>query len=295
MSENRGRKMTSWVKISAGIIAAVVVFALGYFSSNFFDQKSGPQAVGSNKTYLYEIQGSSGNISDLDVSAHKHETFTLTLEGLTGEADVITQFTDRPYREASVLTANELTQQWSALFVTSSPNAVLTYLEPGSSTPQSIVVTLSEPRYGNGSGVLSFHATRVFREDSDDASDTAFIRPVTPTSFVSPSLFIDSSASVTVITAIPGQVLDIAVLPSSWGSMSVNASCGRAPGGGFVSTANPDVNFSLECAWGYNLNGSLNFVFQPDGVSGVTFQGELMDPSGQQVESITKWIPSPTE
>lgn len=287
--------MPSWVKISAGIIASVVVFSLGYFSSNFFDQKNEPQVVGSSKTYLYEVQASSGNISDLDATQQNHETFTLTLDGLTGEAAVVTQFTDRPYREASALSANELVQQWSTLFVTSSPNAVLSYLEPGTSTPQSIVVTLSEPRHEDSSGALSFHATRVFREDSDETSDTAVIRPVTPTSFVSPSLFIDSSASVTVITEIPGQVLDITVLPSAWGSMSVNASCGRTPGGGFVSTANPDVNFSIQCAWGYSLSGSLNFVFQPDGVSGVTFQGELMDSNGQTVENITKWIPSPTE
>ena len=278
--------MPSWVKISAGIIASVVVFSLGYFSSNFFDQKNEPQVVGSSKTYLYEVQASSGNISDLDVTQQNHETFTLTLDGLTGEAAVVTQFTDRPYREASALSANELVQQWSTLFVTSSPNAVLSYLEPGTSTPQSIVVTLSEPRHEDSSGALSFHATRVFREDSDETSDTAVIRPVTPTSFVSPSLFIDSSASVTVITEIPGQVLDITVLPSAWGSMSVNASCGRTPGGGFVSTANPDVNFSIQCAWGYSLSGSLNFVFQPDGVSGVTFQGELMDSNGQTVKRL---------
>lgn len=287
--------MSSWLKISAGIIAAVVVFTLGYFSSNFFDQKSEPQVVGSNKTYLYEIQASSGNISDLDVSENEHETFTLILDGLNGEADVVTQFTDRPYREASVLSPNELVQQWSTLFVTSSPNAVLSYLEPGTSTPQSIVVTLSEPRYEDGSGALSFHATRIFREDSNDASDVTFSRPTTPAKFLSSSLFIDSSASLTVITAIPGQVLDITVLPSAWGSMSVNASCGPVTGGGFVSTANPYVNFSLKCAWGYQLNSSLDFIFQPEGESGVTFQGQLMDPSGQQVETITKWIPYPPE
>lgn len=287
--------MSSWVKVSGGIIAAIVIFFLGFFSSNIFDQRGEPLVVGSNKTYLYEIQAPSGNITHLKVSAQKHETFTLTLDGLAGNANVVTQFTDRPYREASVITAKELTQQWSTLFVSSSPNAVLTFLEPGSSRPQSIVVTLSNPRHVDGSGELIFQATRVFREEPENATETDFIRPVTPTSFISPSLFIDSSASITVTTAIPGQVLDITVLPSAWGSMSVNATCGRGPGGGFVSTANPDVNFSLDCAWGYSLNGSLSFVFQSNGVSGVTFQGELMDPSGQAVESITKWIPYPPE
>lgn len=140
-------------------------------------------------SYLWSLVASSGRMRR--VAPHR---FLLTLRGLDRS---VVQFTDRPWRKAYVLDLRDFVRGWDQWFTSDDePNAVLSYLLPGSKRPQSIVVELRPPRYAHG--VLRFRARRILsRADPLPGATTPVKvkRPPTPRRFASASLFIDSGAS----------------------------------------------------------------------------------------------------
>ena len=72
---------------------------------------------------------------------------TGSLLTLTGVPDHVTRFADRPLRAATVRNHRGLHPPVAEVVRGPSPNAVLSYLVPGTTRPQSIVVTLDTPVY----------------------------------------------------------------------------------------------------------------------------------------------------
>lgn len=142
-------------------------------------------------TYLFAVNAPGGTIAGVGKDTGK-ERLRLTLAAVSGHA---TQFTDRPFRSAYVLSTRDLVRRWDGWFKDSPPNAVLTFSTASDPMPHSVVLTLKNPRYSKKAGALTFAAWHIHRtfDLSPDAQQRLTLpkrRP--PSAFRSASLFIDS-------------------------------------------------------------------------------------------------------
>lgn len=104
---------------------------------------SSAPAQAANPSYLSTVQAVAGSTVLGQTSKGEDERFTLTMRGV----DPVTKFADRPLRAASVISPAALVSNWNSWFADSPPNAVLTFAGRAGEAPQSIVVTLTKPRY----------------------------------------------------------------------------------------------------------------------------------------------------
>lgn len=139
--------------------------------------------------YLFTVQAVNGSTQPSNPAKGEDERFTLTFSGV----DPVTKFADRPFRSASVMSPAALVANWDAWFVGSAPNAVLTYTGAAGTAPQSIVVTLTRPRYEKAGRLLTFTAVRTYRTLDPSQKGKGWKRPTTPRTFRSASLFIDDA------------------------------------------------------------------------------------------------------
>jgi hypothetical protein len=142
-----------------------------------------------NPSYLFTVVAAAGSTAAAQPFLDEDERFTLSLSGV----DSVTKFADRPLRAASVLSPQELDSNWSSWFADSPPNAVLTFAGRSGLAPQSIVITLTEPRYDAIGRTLMFTALRTYRTVEPSQTDNEWKRPATPRTFTMASLFIDNS------------------------------------------------------------------------------------------------------
>lgn len=148
-------------------------------------------AQAATPSYLFTVDAVSGStVADAPLSG-SDERFTLSLRGV----EPVTKFADRPFRNASVMSPAALVANWKSWFATSAPNAVLTYSVGAGKAPQSIVVTLGQPRYSSSGRTLTFPASRTYRTLDPSQKGSNWVRPATPRSFVGASLFIDDAGS----------------------------------------------------------------------------------------------------
>lgn len=136
--------------------------------------------------YMFTVQAARGTTTQMAPAERGTERFRLTLTGI----DPVTMFSDRPFRDATLMSPRALDTNWEAWFDESPPNAVLTYARPGRA-PGSMVVTVTDPTYRAAGRTLSFIATRVPREHDPAEKSVTWQRLTTPTSMRSVSLFID--------------------------------------------------------------------------------------------------------
>ncbi|MDD2817432.1 MAG: hypothetical protein PHN51_01390 [Candidatus Nanopelagicales bacterium] len=165
------------------LTSILISFALSFVSIS--------EVNAATPSYLFTVQSVSGSTSVLPAGPGVDERFTLSLRGV----DPVTKFADRPFRSASVMSPSALVSNWNSWFASSAPNAVLTYSRGAGIAPSSIVVTLSHPRYSASGRSLSFTATRTYRAVDPLQKGSNWVRPVTPRTFVSASLFIDDAGS----------------------------------------------------------------------------------------------------
>ena len=147
-------------------------------------------ASSSQATFQWVVDAEGGKFTG-DLAQDNGLTLTLT-----GVPDHVTRFADRPLRAATVVATADFTRRWPKWFADSSPNAVLSYLVPGTTRPQSIVVTLDTPVYDAAAGTMTYPATRLHRTLDMAADAQGNVTPVTietPKTFSSASLFIDSA------------------------------------------------------------------------------------------------------
>ncbi|MEI8261394.1 MAG: hypothetical protein WCG77_07805 [Actinomycetes bacterium] len=152
---------------------------------------AGSPAQAATPAYLFTVQAVAGSTTPGHSATGEDERFTLTLRGV----DPVTKFADRPFRAASVMSPAALVSNWNAWFADSSPNAVLTFARTSGKAPQSIVVTLTRPRYNSAGSTLTFTATRTYRTLDPSQKGKDWQRPATPHTFTSASLFIDDAGS----------------------------------------------------------------------------------------------------
>ncbi len=162
------------------VISAVVAVCL--LASN-------SPAQAANPSYLFTVEAASGSTVSGQTTKGEDERFTLTLSGV----NPVTKFADRPLRAASVLSPAALVSNWNSWFTDSPPNAVLTFAGRVGAAPQSIVVTLTKPRYERAGHKLTFTASRTYRTLEPSEKGKNWKRPATPRTFASASLFIDDS------------------------------------------------------------------------------------------------------
>lgn len=142
-----------------------------------------------NPSYLFTVVAAAGSIVPSQPARGEDERFTLRFSGV----DPVTKFADRPLRAASVLSPEDLVSNWSSWFAVSPPNAVLTFAGRAGMAPQSIVVTLTKPRYEATGRTLIFRALRIYRTVEPSEKDEDWKRTATPGSFTSASLLIDNA------------------------------------------------------------------------------------------------------
>ena len=108
----------------------------------------------------------------------------------------ITEFTDRPNRQAYAMPNADFFTAWPQMFAGDPPNAVLSYSLPSQSQPLNIVLTLTNPQYDAIKRTVSYDAVRILQATDiplDMNQDLApFQRHKTPYKFGKSALFIDS-------------------------------------------------------------------------------------------------------
>ena len=181
MHEQKGSLMA--IKRIAVATLAIVFSAAGVWGT------SSASAQPARPSYLFTVQAVSGETGSVNSAQGEDERFSLSLRGV----DPVTKFADRPFRSASVMSPAALVSNWNSWFADSAPNAVLTYSAGAGKAPQSIVVTLVRPRIDSTGRVLTFTATRTYRTLDPSQKAKSWIRPVTPRTFSSASLFIDDA------------------------------------------------------------------------------------------------------
>lgn len=169
-------------KAATAMVAVASMLVVGIALPTSIAQASSP-------AYLFTVQSVAGSIVPGRPVKGEDERFTLRLNGV----DPVTKFTDRPYRAATVMSPSALVSNWDAWFADSPPNAVLTFAKSAGKAPQSIVVTLSRPRWDKGNRTLLFTATRTYRTMDPSEKGSGWTRPETPRRFTSASLFIDDA------------------------------------------------------------------------------------------------------
>lgn len=142
-------------------------------------------------SYLFAINAQRGAVLGIGQDAGK-DRITVRLRGVSDHA---TQFSDRPLREAYVLSTRDFVDRWSRWFEGDPPNAVLTFNTRKDPMPHSIVLELKRPRYREQQHTLTFTAWHLHRKQdpSPDAEETVRLpRTKAPSRFIRASLFIDS-------------------------------------------------------------------------------------------------------
>lgn len=137
------------------------------------------------KQYLFTVEAARGVAVQGPRSA-TGELFVLAFAGLAP----VTMFSDRPFRDAGLISPKALVANWDTWFASSPPNAVLTWSRAAGKPPASMVVVLGSPRFKNG--VVVFRAARVSRLHDPVRHGSNWKRIALPEYMRGASLFIDS-------------------------------------------------------------------------------------------------------
>lgn len=123
--------------------------------------------------YLFSIEAASGSLT-------KRSDNHLTLR-LTGARDYLTQFTDRPLRQAFVVANVDFARRFADYFPSSRPNAVLAYTPRGAQIPVSDVLTIDQPRWNAKRSIWTFAVTPIPKQPDHLPGGTAQIKlPLMP-------------------------------------------------------------------------------------------------------------------
>jgi hypothetical protein len=120
----------------------------------------------------------------------------------------ITEFTDRPIRQADAVPNADFFTAWPQMFAGDPPNAVLSFSLPGQQQPLNIVLTLTNPQYDAIKRTVAYDAVRILQATDiylDNPDLAPFQTHKTPQRFGKASLFIDDATTTTRITYAVGQ------------------------------------------------------------------------------------------
>jgi len=175
-------------KISGVVVLAVAaVVPSGSIASATAGSTDQPAET---EEFLFTVQAARGSTTPLKTTGPVDEKFRLTLT----DVDPVTVFSNRPFRDASLISPKLLVNSWESLFADDPPNAVLTFARSGKA-PASMVIEIDNPRYNAATRTLTFIATRIAREHDPTEKGANWQRLTTPTAMTSVSLFIDLTPS----------------------------------------------------------------------------------------------------
>ena len=159
--------------------AALLASACGQDSAD----KSPPPA-----SFLFSIPAASGSLTGSSDDA-------LTLR-LAGARNYLTQFSDRPLREAFIIANVDFVKLYPRYFPGSGPNAVLTFTPTDSRTPISVVLTIGAPHWNASRSTWTIPARRIRTQPNNLPGSTIQITPPAipnPRSLHDATLVIDDS------------------------------------------------------------------------------------------------------
>lgn len=219
-------------------------------------QAEEPGASTAQPSYLFTVEAPDGTTTILKPRGTV-ERMRLTLNGV----EPVTMFTDRPLRNARLISPTALSTHWSTWFADSPPNAVLTWSAGAGKAPSSFVVTLTDVDYDADRRQLTFTAERDPRKHDPAEKGPNWQRRTTPSTFTQASLFIDN-AGVTIVNGC---------------TIASNSSCpGADLSGANLSrlwmTAGPILNFNAAGANVTNANAKM-VVFGSSDFTGSDFTG----------------------
>lgn len=174
------------VLLASSLAAALLVPSGGLTASTAAAADGSVSKSTTPEEFLFTVQAARGSTASLTVTGAEDETFTLTLSGV----DPVTMFSDRPFRDARLISPTALAVNWDAMFGDVPPNAVLTYARPGKA-PGSMVIELTNAIYSRATRTLSFTAIREARKHDPVEKGANWQRRTTPLAMTSVSLFID--------------------------------------------------------------------------------------------------------
>ena len=138
--------MEKWTKAGAFFLAGVFV-AFGVSGCGDSGSNSVPPETDTNRVHM--LSAASGNITravereSLALPAD-NESFTLTMEAVEEE---IIWYSDRPGREAGKGDLVKLINSWGSYYGETQPNAVLSFLIPGTQDMEILYLMLDRPEY----------------------------------------------------------------------------------------------------------------------------------------------------
>ena len=247
----------------------IAVATLGLTAPAHGAQAAEGRASARQPSYLFTVEAAHGTTAQLKPRGSV-ERMTITLD----HVDPVTQFTDRPLRNARLISPSALTTHWATWFADSPPNAVMTWSDGADAAPASFVVTLTKAAYNPATRQLTFTAERDPRQHDPAEKGRNWKRLTTPAAFTQASLFIDNAGTTTLNGC----------------TIASNASCPGANLSGLVLLqVGPLLNVNLAGASMTNANIAFS-VFGSSTFTGVDFTGAtlsnvIMD--GSALDNIT--------
>lgn len=220
-------------------------------------------------SYLFTVEAAHGTTTQLKARGTT-ERMTITLDRVRP----VTQFADRPLRDAKLISPAALATHWSTWFADSPPNAVMTWSDRAHRAPSSFVVTLTKAAYDPLRRQLTFTAERDPRQHDPVEKSPNWTRLKTPTTFTQASLFIDNAGS---------RVVNGCTLAS-------NAQCpGADLSGGDLSFLGPLMGVNLS---GANLSNANMYqaIFGSSDFTGANFTGTDLSAAvfgGSKLDNVT--------
>lgn len=176
------------MRISQALVGAVVAAGVSIGCIPAAHAEDGTTA---SPNYLFTISAERGRITGIGKDTGK-DRITVRLYGVSNHA---TQFADRPFRDAYVLSTEDLAGRWDGWFEDDPPNAVLNYSRANDPLPHSIVLELDKPQYDSKHRKLTLRAWHLHRRP-DPSPDATTKVPLphrrAPARFIRGTLFIDS-------------------------------------------------------------------------------------------------------
>jgi hypothetical protein len=172
--------------ISASLTAALALSGALVIPSSALAAVDSTDGSSTVEEVLFTVQAARATTSNVKITGSADETFTLTLIGV----DPVTVFSNRPFRDAWLISPRGLTANWDTWFEGDPPNAVLSYGHRDKA-PLTMVITLTNPTYKAATRTLTFTGTRIEREHAPAKKGANWERLTTPPSMKSVGLFID--------------------------------------------------------------------------------------------------------
>lgn len=166
-------------RIAATVAVSVLLLAPAMVLST---SAAAPQ----RESFLFTVEAASAATESVAARAGEDERFTLVMRRVAP----VTKFSDRPFRDAMLISPKSLASGWQGWFADSAPNAVLTWQRHGRS-PASMVVTLTTAKYSASERTLTFDVVRVHSKHDPANAGPKWERLSTPSTMTGVSLFID--------------------------------------------------------------------------------------------------------